>query len=417
MAAFLKLDTSTSPPSVKQASGTDYDYAVNEILSLFAASDTGVGTVSVNPASTVGLTSIGTFTDTYYNALPGDHPIGTTPISTLYTFYQDRQTATESLTRPVEFSAGAMQEQTDTSLNADLISTALANLVSLGVGSYNLGPTAPVGGTWVSKGTITNTLDANGTNNNSTYLWRKTAPASAPATVRPIKINATTPVSTKEMSDAEIETLTNRLRNRINATGIGSYAVQTSAPVGGTWTTAGAQFLDTTRTQSTITYNGTYAGTYNQAFAGTYNTTYTGAYTGIYAGTYGGTYGGTYAGLVAKTFGGLINKGFTGSYTGLTKYAGFARGGSPAVAYAGTYFGNYARGYTGNYVRNYTGAYTGAYTGSYTGIYSGSYVRGYTGSYTGSFTGNYTGAYSGVTLNNDSSNVGLSNIYLWIRTA
>jgi hypothetical protein len=309
-----------------------------------------------------------------------------------------------------------MREQDDTALNADLIATALANLVSLGVGSYALQPTAPVGGTWVAKATITNNLDIN--ESNVTYLWRKTAAATAPTTVRPVKINPTSPVSVKEMSDAEIQTLTDRIRNRIIATGIGTYAIQATAPAsGGTWTTAGAQFLDTTRTQSLIAYNGTYAGSYIGSYAGTYTASYsglyTGAYTGVYAGGYAGTYGGTYGG----TYFGPVTLGFTGSYTGPTKYAGFARPGSQAVAYAGTYFGNYTRAYSGLYTGAYTGVYTGLYAGTYGGTYGGTYNQGYTGIYNTTFTGAYTGAYTGNTLNNDVSNIGLSNIYLWIRTA
>jgi hypothetical protein len=415
MAAFLKLDLSTNPDSLKAASGTDYEYAVNQALSAFAATDTGVGTLSVNPGSTAGLTSIGTFTDTYYPYDQNQHPVGTTITSTVYTFYQDRQTASEAaLRRPVEFSGGAIQEQTDTALNADLISTALANLVSLGVGSYVLQPTAPVGGTWVAKSTITNNLDVN--ESNVTYLWRKTAAASTPTTVLPIKANSTSPISLKEMIASEVQTLTARIRNRIVATGIGTYAIQATAPVsGGTWTTAGSQFFDTTRTQSLIAYNGTYAGSYIRSFSGTYTSTYTGLYSGLYSGTYGGSYSAFYAGSYAGNYVGTISIGFTGSYTGRTKYAGFARAGSPAVAYAGTYFSNYNRTYTGLYSGSYSGAYLGFYPNTYGGSYGGNYNQGFVGTYNATFTGSYTGSYTGNTLNNDSSNV--SNVYLWIRTA
>lgn len=414
MAAFLKLDISTNPDSLKAASGTDYEYAVNQALVTFAGTDTGVGTLSVNPGSTAGLTSIGTFTDTYYPYDQLQHPVGTTITSTVYTFYQDRQTATETLTRPVEFSTTAVREQNDTALNADLITTALANLVALGVGSYALQPTAPVGGTWVAKSTITNNLDVN--ESNVTYLWRKTAAASTPATVRPVKINATSPVSVKEMSDAEIQTLTNRIRNRIVATGIGNYAIQATAPVsGGTWTTAGSQFIDTRRTQSAIAYNGTYAGSYLGSFTGLYSRSFTGLYSGAYSGTYGGSYSAFYAGSYAGNYVGTISIGFTGSYTGRTKYAGFARPGSPTVAYAGTYFSNYNRTYTGLYSGSYSGAYLGFYPNTYGGTYGASYIGSFSGTYNTTYTGNYTGSYTGNTLNNDSSNV--SNVYLWIRTA
>lgn len=411
MAAFLKNDASTNPDSLKQASGTDYQYSVDQILTTFAATDTGVGTLSVNPASTTGLTSIGTFTDTYYPYDQNQHPVGTTITSTTYTFYQDLQSATETLTRPLEFSAGSVQEQTDTSLNGDLISTALSNLVSVGVGSYALQPTTPVGGTWVSKATITNNLDVN--ESNVTYLWRKTAAASSPTTVLPLKINSTSPVSVKEMSDAEIQTLTNRMRNRITATGIGKYAIQSTAPVsGGTWTTSGTQFIDTTRTQSTIAYNGTYVGTYAGGGATSFTGTYQGNFTGVYSRIQNTNFTGNFTGTYSRVFVlGPFSRPYTGNYAGTGTFRGFVGG----VTYSGGYTGFYQQNYTGAYTGGYNQAFTGSFAGAYTGIYSRLFTGIYSRQFTGSYTGSYTGAYSGVTLNNDSSNV--SDVYLWIRTA
>ena len=99
MAALLKINTATSPVSLKQASGTDYDYAVNLILAQFTGSASNAN-ITVNPANTTGLTLIGTFTDTYLNATPGQHPIGTTPVSVTYSFYQDQNAVAETITRP-----------------------------------------------------------------------------------------------------------------------------------------------------------------------------------------------------------------------------------------------------------------------------------------------------------------------------
>lgn len=282
MAAALKLNA-TTPVSLKEMSGTDYDYVTYIILNNFASSNTGVGTVSVNPASTTGLTSIGTFTDTYRNFAVGTHPIDNTVITTAntYTFYQDLQSASESLTRPVEYSSG-VKEQNDTNLNADSIAVALANLVANGVGSYALSTSSPAGGTWTSQYTIVDTINPTTTSN--TYLWRKTAGTSTPTSPRPVKINATSPLSLKEMSDSEIQSLTNRLRNRIVATGVGNYKVQTSAPVGGTWVTQGSAFSDTRNQATNQNYSGNYTGTYTLYYAGFIGGNFTGTYTGTYTG-------------------------------------------------------------------------------------------------------------------------------------
>ena len=292
----LKIDTSTSPISFKEMNDADYDYLTHIVLSQFAASNTGVGTVSSNSSFTL----IGTFSDTYRPYTVGQHPVGTDITTVTYNFYQDYGTATENLVRPVHYSAGANTfEQDDSTLNTTSISNALANLVNYGVGSYSLSPTAPVGGTWVAERTIQNTTSAA---NNVTYVWRKTA-ATAPSTSRPLKVNTTSPISVKEMSDAEIQTLTERLRNQIVATGIGKYAVQNTAPVsGGTWVTRGSAFSDTRETTSSVSYTGSYSGTY----AGDY----TGAYTRFFAGSVGGFFSGTYTGYYTGSY--------SGNYSGLT---------------------------------------------------------------------------------------------------
>lgn len=350
MAALLKLNTATSPASLKEASGTDYDFAVDLILTALGTG-TSNANIYVNPSNVSTLTLIGSFTDTYLNANPGDHPIGTTPVSQTYSFYQDQQSVVESsITRPVEFGSGVI-EQTDTNLNADLIANALANLVSSGISSYSLQSTSPSGGTWTSTSTITNTLDASTTN--TTQLWKKTAAASSPSAVRPVKLDTTTtPISLKEMSNAEIEALAKRLKNRIAATGIGTYKVQATTPSGGTWVTSGAAFLDTSRTYTIQSYSGSYSGNY------------------------------------------------TGSYTG---------------TFTGNYVGAYSGNYTGSYRPSFNGFLGGTFTGTYTGFYSGTYTGSYTNSFTGTYTGSYTGSYSSETLNNDSTTV--STIYLWVRTA
>lgn len=317
----IKVDTSTSPDSIKQMTDAEMDYTVHRILTAFASSDTGVGTLSVNPVSTAGLTAIGSFADNYTDPV-GTHPT-TTVYTTTYTFYQDLQVETETFTRPLfvdtTTTPDSLKEQTDTELNATIISRALANLVSQGVGSYYLGATAPAGGTWVVKETVPGYTDSS--TSVPFYLWRKTVPAAVPATIRPLKADTTTtPDSLKEMTDAELNDLVDRLRNRIVATGVGYYNLVTgtppTVPTPGTWVEAG-DVTDIRRDFAVVGYGASFLGNYSGNYTGT----------------------------------------FSGNYTGPTYYSGFA--GAPTKAYTG----------------NYSKAFSGTYTGTYGSVYSGSTVQ------------------------------------------
>lgn len=318
MAGPLKLDST----NLKEMTVGEQDYISHVILTDFASSDTGIGTVQINPADTTGLTIIGSFIDTKRTEAVGTHPASgsTTTVST-YTFYQDRQTATESITaRPVEWTGSDIKEQTDAVVDPLWINSTQDKLAAFGIGSYKLQPSAP-GGTWANKGTITNT-DVGGASNSST-LWRNTS-GSAPTTVRPIKY--TTGVL-QEMTDAEIEQWTPRFRNKVKD-GIGQYVLATSAPGSGSWTAAGSAFFDTRKQMSSVNYSGDYSGTY----------------TGTYAGNYTGTYTGTYANNFALFYNGRAGNWYTGYFSG-------------------------------NYSGTYTGYYTGSYTGTYTGTYAGQTIQ------------------------------------------
>lgn len=357
---FLGLQTMTT---------AEMDYAVDVILKDFATTNSGLGTVNVDGATG---TSIGTFVDTNRPFSVGAHPVGTTINSVTYTLKQDITTsATESLTRPVEYSSTGVRQQNDTQLNDSIISRALSTLVAGGVGSYALQPSSPAG-TWSSIGTLTNTTSA-GTN--TTTLWRRTT-ATAPTTIRPLKYQTSPTKSVQQMTDAEIRSLTNRMRNRIIATNIGTYRLQATAPTPGTWTTVGSAFEDNRNQLTDQSYSGGYAGTYTG--------TYTGNFTGSYAGTYSTAFAGNYTRFRSQQFAGTYVLFFNGAIYG--------------------YFTGY---YTGFFV----GYYTGYYTGNFTGFYSGTYSSGFTGGYTGTYTGNYTGATIQATLET------VSNVSLWVRTA
>jgi hypothetical protein len=392
----------------------EMDYCVDVVLKHFANTNSGLGTVNIDGATG---TSIGTFVDTSRSGAVGDHPVADSPTTvTTYTFKQDVTTAaTEVITRPIEHSSSGIRQQNDTQLNASIISRAIANCAASGIGSYALQPTSPAG-TWTSIGTITNSVIGA---TNTTTLWRKTG-GTAPTTIRPLKYQTSPSKSFKEMTDAEIQGLTNRFRNQIISTGICSYKLQTSAPTPGTWTTRGSAFDDTRNTLATPSYSGSYIG----SFTGTYTGNFAGAYIGAFAGTYSRAFAGAYTGSYQRFFSGYSGGFFTGTYTGF--FTGYFAGSYQGVigSYAGTFAGTYSRAFAGAYQNFFSGFTPGAYSGFYTGFFSGSYTGTYTtggfaGSYArafaGSYAGSYAGAYAGQTI--QASTATISTVSLWVRTA
>ena len=321
--ADIVLKQTSSGGVIQEMDSSDKDYIEHVILTDFNSLDSGVGTLALNPASTSGLTLIGSFVDTKRPDAVGTHPVGTsvTTVST-FNFYQDLQTASESITnaiRPVALDGSAdIQRMSDTEVNDDFIFSTQQNLYGSGVGSYKLQPSAPTDGTWVSKGTITDTKISGGTN--TSQLWRKSAPASTPTTVRPLKFVVSSG-SLREMTDTEIKKFTPRLRNRIVANGIGTYKVQANAPTsGGTWVQMGDTFTDTRHQVA----NQSYTSNFSNTFTGTFTNTFTGFFSSTYnrfhpfAGYLIGSFSGSRTKFFTGTFTGTFTGFFTGSFTGLT---------------------------------------------------------------------------------------------------
>ena len=321
--ADIVLKQTSSGGVIQEMDSSDKDYIEHVILTDFNSLDSGVGTLAVNPASTSGLTLIGSFVDTKRPDAVGTHPVGTsvTTVST-FNFYQDLQSASESITnaiRPVALDGSAdIQRMSDSKVNDDFIFSTQQNLYASGVGSYKLQPSAPTDGTWVSKGTITDTKISGGTN--TSQLWRKSAPASTPTTVRPLKFVVSSG-SLREMTDTEIKKFTPRLRNRIVANGIGTYKVQANAPTsGGTWVQMGDTFTDTRHQVANQSYtsrfSNTFTNTFTNTFAGFFSSTYNRfqAFTGSFIGSFSGSRTKFFTGSFTGTFTGF----FTGSFTGLT---------------------------------------------------------------------------------------------------
>ena len=300
----LKIKASATPitsanfQGLQTMSDTEVkNYIANKITVGFAgAAGNGSNTADINvdTANALSGTAIGSFVDTDRNEATGTHPA--TGAVTTVTYYAKQITATDSGTitnRPIGYDS-AIRQLTDAQINADILDKAITAMVTESgytAGQYRLAGSAPAGGTWTARYTITDV--ANG-GNTTYYIWQKTAATSSPnADLRPLKTYSGNNV--KQMSDTEIQEMIPYFRNRIISTGVGTYKLQASTPSGGTWVQMGSG-SDTSEQIASQNYTGTYGGarTYSRAYSGT--RTYTPAgYTNTFSGarTYSTAYSGS----------------------------------------------------------------------------------------------------------------------------
>jgi hypothetical protein len=289
--------------------------------------------------------------------------------------------------RPLKYDDG-IKEMTDAQIDSEILDYAINAMITettYAAGQYRLQPTAPSGGTWVARYTLTDV--ANG-GNTVTYLWQKTAATTlSDSNLRPLRLIDTKDV--KEMSSSEILQMLPSFRNRIIDTGIGTYKVQSSAPASGTWVEMGNEFADTREQVTPQNYLGNFSGNYLGTFSGSRN--YSAAYVGNYSGSFANNFSGGYVGPAnySGAYSGAYANNFSGGYVGPANYSG-----TYSQGFSGNYVGNFVgtAGYSGNYTRNFSGNYTGFYAGSRN--YSGNYAGNYSGNYLGNFSGNYLGTYS-----------------------
>ena len=412
----LRIKASSTPISSSNFQGLQEmsDAEINQYLSYvitnkFANDTDGTGTAELNvdTANALTGTSIGSWTNTIRDDAIGTHPTAGATTDTTYYFKQVTAAASESITNRLVGYDSAIKEYNDSTLDTDVLDKVIEDMVTgtgYTVGQYSLAASAPAGGTWTSRYTITDSNQGGSTN---LYLWQKTAPSTAAnADLTSLKLDGT---NVKMMTSAEIEQMVPNFRNRIIDSGVGTYKLQTSTPVeAGTWVQMGDTLTDTRQEVASQNYEGTYTGAFSGDYAGNYvgeyvgDKTYTGSYTGSFSGDYAGNYVGTsayagaYAGDYATDFvlyySGFVGGYFTGYFTGF--YTGFYTG---AKTYTGTYTGAYNQDFTGNYVG--TSAYSGTYSGTYTGYYSNT----------------FTGTYAGDTIQATTENV--STVKLWLKAA
>jgi hypothetical protein len=471
----LKIKASATPitssnfQGLQTMSDTEVkNYIANKITVGFAAAaNNGSNTADLNvdTANALSGTAIGSFVDTDRNEATGTHPA--TGAITTTTYYAKQITATDNGTitnRPIGYDT-AIRQLTDAQINSDILDKAITAMVTESdytAGQYRLAGSAPSGGTWTARYTITDV--ANG-GNTTYYIWQKTAATSSPdADLRPLKTYSGNNV--KQMSDAEIQEMIPYFRNRIISTGVGTYKLQASTPSGGTWVQMGSG-SDTREQVASQNYTGAYGGTrsysttyggnrtystsYANTFAGTRtysnvayggNRTYSNTYVSQFAGTrpYAGsrTYSGTYITQFSGTrpyagsrpysanyilyYGGFVGGSFAGSRTYSANYISAPQNFAGSFAGTRTYSANYisvtqyfSSGYAGSrtYSANYSGSRT--YSGTYGNTFAGS--RTYSASYSGTrtYTGSYSGTYAGDTIQATKDTV--TTVSLWIRTA
>jgi len=316
---------------VREMTTTELTTTTGHLITEKYASVDGTSSLRLRTSGSTpaGFTDIGTFTDRKRDDAVGTHPTdGASTTVNTYTIAMGNAPVTgSSHERPMRVNAdGDLLEMTDAEIDTEVCDPIIAAMVAGNTntaGLYYLSASAPSGGTWTSRGTISDT-QVDGTTVTKT-LWQKTT-ATTPQTLQTFEglVKKPDDQSLQAMTTAEIEALYAPLVNRIQNNAIGTYYFNASAPGEGegTWQQQGETMTD--QMKDTATY----------AYAGSY----TGSYTGYYDGTYSGTYAGSYAGTYAASFSGYSGTAYTGSYTG-----------------------------------SYTGAYTGAYAGSYSGTYTGYY--------------------------------------------
>ena len=339
----------------------ELDYTVNVLLENFASSNTSVGDLNI----TGGSNTAGAFVDTRRTETLGTHPASGATNTTTTTFYQNTSSASETgMIRPVSYVSNTypMQEQTDTELNATIIATALSKIAdseSYATGQYYIGTSAPAGGTWTSKGTFTDSYIAAAGAQVTYSLYRKTDDGTSPAVVRPIRADG---ASIKEMTDANLLTLVPRLRNRVVATGVGTYAFQASAPGTGTWITVSAEITDQMAESTSQNYTSQFTGTFGRAFGRTYSAQYTRQFARTFSANYSRSFARVYSAAYARQFQRVYSAGYGRAF---------------GRVYAGAYARTFQRVYSDNYLRQFTRQYAGQYARSTPGPnYSdGNYAR------------------------------------------
>ena len=180
-----------------------------------------------------------------------------------------------------------------------------------------------------------------------------------------------------------------------------------------------------TRNSDGAAFEGNYEGGFNAGvgYEGNYEADYEGTYTCDSTADFGGP---------ANPFTGLgfaiYTGNFEGNYDGAYQLA-FTRDSSITVYYLAEFAGDYVPTYVGDYTSTFDGDYTGnyvptydaepdfigEYVGNYDEEYTGDFAGDYVADYEGDFVGNYVGNYAGETIQAGSTTIETYTLY--VRTA
>ena len=114
----------------------------------------------------------------------------------------------------------------------------------------------------------------------------------------------------------------------------------------------------------------------------------------------GGTYSGTPAGSFTTggktyTLGSIQETVYDFTFGTAVSYGTLIRSSQGSVSYTGNFVGDFIGNYTGDFIGNYTGDFIGNFVGDFTGDFTGNFSQTFTGNFTGDFTGDFTGNFVG----------------------
>lgn len=447
---------------IQEMDDTDFNACVDRLRAVWAANEYP-GTYRL------GSSSPGAAYDTHLSNVFSDTRTDGTTVN--YSIYQRQSMTAPTTVRSIKLrdGNGNLQEMTDAEMKETFGARMKTRIMagSDGVGTYQLrssaqgAPTAT--GTWVARGTATDTRNTTGDVDYSAAYTRISTRNSTQDFTSNYVGNST--VNYTNIFLRNITQDFTRLSTRTSQRNFTRLSTRNSQP----------DFTRLSTRNSTQNYTRDSAPTFTGDFTGNWTGDFTGDFLGNFTGDFianidytristnvstrysnqfgqtgpsasfwayssGGThwYGGNFTGDFTGNF--IVNPnytrissrnstnnftrlstrnstvGYTGNYIG--DFIGDFTGnwtGNYIGDYTGNWLGNFTGDYTGNWLGNFVGDYVGNWTGDFIGDFTGNWLGNYVGDFLGNFTGNYTGNYLGETIL--SGNQTIETYTLYQRTA